>query len=473
MPIKTFREFIERLRERGELMEIDEELSLDLEVPELLRQLAYRRGPAVVVRKTKEGTLPLIGNLFGDWRRVELVLEGVDPIKAIENFVNALSIRPISGLSDLVKAVGELKRLGNYAPKIRRNGPVRKVEWEKPDLTRIPAIRQWPYEPGKFFTFGITFVKFGNSVNFGYYRLQVISKRKFIIHWMPWRRGELYGMAKGEIAVVFGVDPITALMAGVAIPHPLDKAFITGVIRGRGLDLLRGVTVDVLYPADAELVIEGRLTGEIALEGPFGDHVGVYSIARHYPVVEVTAIYSREDPIIPVTVTGKPSLEDANILKFASLVVKPLIRALLPEVVDIYIPPEGLGYVYIISIKKRYPGHAKRVMLTLWGLTPTFGKIAIVVDHDIDVRDWGQVIYAIAAHVNPHRDVLVIPDYPIEELDPSTPIPGLGGRLGIDATRKLPEEYGGKEYPKDVEAPPHIAEKIRSLLRRYGILADS
>ncbi len=192
------------------------------------------------------------------------------------------------------------------------------------------------------------------------------------MHWQPWRRSAMYGelSGKAEVAVVFGPDPVTMLMAGVSIPHPLDKLLVTGgVLRGgEGVELVRGgSTVDVEYPANAELVIEGELTGEYVREGgPFGDHVGVYSIAKEYPVVRVKAIYSRRDPLIPVTVTGKPVLEDGNIIRFGTKVVKPLLKLILPELVDIEIPPEGLGYVIIASIRKRYPGHARRVMTALW-----------------------------------------------------------------------------------------------------------
>ncbi len=189
--------------------------------------------------------------------------------------------------------------------------------------------------------------------------------------------------------------------------------------------------MDVEYPANAELVIEGELTGEYVREGgPFGDHVGVYSIAKEYPVVKVKAIYSRRNPIVPVTVTGKPVLEDGNIIRFGTKVVKSPLRLLLPELVDLEIPPEGLGFVIIASIRKRYPGHARRVMTTLWGgLVPVLGKLMIVVDDDVNVRDWGQVMYAVAAHVNPSRDILIIDNYPVEELDPSTPVPNLGSKV--------------------------------------------
>jgi len=237
------------------------------------------------------------------------------------------------------------------------------------------------------------------------------------------------------------------------------------------VELVKGSTVNLNYPANAELVIEGRLTGEYVKEGPFGDHVGYYSIVKEYPVVKVTAIYSREGPIIPVTVTGKPVLEDGNIIKFGVEVMKPLLRQLIPEIEDIYMPPEGVGYWTIVSIRKRYPGQARRVMTALWGLLPVYNKVVVVVDSGVNVRDLGEVVYAIASNLNPQRDVVVMPDYPTEELDPSTPTPGLGSKLGLDATRKLPDEYEGKEYPEEAKAPREVeeaAEKlVNTILSRY------
>jgi len=464
--IRDLREFLDLLRSKGELVEVNDVLSVDLEVAALLRELMYRGGPSVIIRRTRENTLPIVGNLFGRWDRVMIAMEGRDPEVAVGELINMVNLRMPEGFLDAVKALGELRRYSRYFPRTVSNGPVREYHWDEIDLTRIPAIRQWPHEPARFITFGATFVKYGDYRNFGYYRLQVIGRDRFIMHWQPWRRSALYGelSGKGEVAVVFGPDPITMLMAGVSIPHPLDKLLVTGVLRGEGVELVRGSTVDVEYPANAELVIEGELTGEYAREGPFGDHVGVYSIAKEYPVVKVNAIYSRRDPLIPVTVTGKPVLEDGNIIRFGNRVVKPILRLILPEIVDIEIPPEGLGYVILVSIRKKYPGHARRVMLTLWGLVPVLGKIIIVTDYDVNIKDWGQVMYAVSAHVDPSRDVLIINNYPVEELDPSTPIPNLGSKVGIDATRKLPEEYGGKEYPMDVTIPSDVADRVRRIV---------
>ncbi|ADN50814.1 UbiD family decarboxylase [Vulcanisaeta distributa] len=466
MAIKDLRTFIRALEERRDLVRISEPLSVDLEVAALLRELMYRGGPAVIIERTREGTLPIVGNLFGKWDRVMLAMEGNDPETAASKLTDLLNLRIPQGLFDALKSLNELRRFSQYFPRSVNDGPVREVEWSNIDLTKIPAIRQWVHEPGRFITFGITFVKYGNYRNFGYYRLQVVGRDRFVMHWQPWRRSAMYGelSEKAEVAVVFGPDPVTMLMAGISIPHPLDKLLVTGVLRGEGVELVRGSTVDVEYPANAELVIEGELTGEYVREGPFGDHVGVYSIAKEYPVVKVKAIYSRRDPLIPVTVTGRPVLEDGNIIRFGTRVVKPLLKQILPELVDIEIPPEGLGYVIITSIRKRYPGHARRVMTALWGLVPVLGKVVIVVDHDVDVRDWGQVMYAVAAHVNPSRDILIIDNYPVEELDPSTPVPNLGSKVGIDATRKLPEEYGGKEYPMDVTAPSDVIDRVRRIV---------
>jgi 4-hydroxy-3-polyprenylbenzoate decarboxylase len=472
MVFKDLRGYLGELEGRGELVRLSEPVSVDLELPALLRNIMYRGGPALLIERTKEGTLPAVGNLFGTWERVLLALGGVEPSKASERAVDLLNVKPPTSLIDAVKALGELRDASRYFPRTIRNAPVKEVEWREIDLGKLPAIRQWPLEPGRFLTFGVSIIRRGGVTNFGYYRLQVIGRDRFIMHWMPWRRSAQYAEeGETEVAVVFGPDPVTMLMAGVPVPHPLDKLLLTGVVRGEGVELVKGSTVNLSYPANAELVIEGRLTGEYVKEGPFGDHVGYYSIVKEYPVVKVTAIYSREDPVIPVTVTGKPVLEDGNIIKFGVEVMKPLLRQLIPEIEDIHMPPEGVGYWTIVSIRKRYPGQARRVMTALWGLLPVYNKVVVVVDSGVNVRDLGEVVYAIASNLNPQRDVVVMPDYPTEELDPSTPTPGLGSKLGLDATRKLPDEYEGKEYPEEAKAPREIeeaAEKlVNTILSRY------
>ncbi len=464
MPYRGLRDFLEDLEARGQLVRLRESLSLDLELPAVLRRVTYAGGPAVLFESIKEGTLPAVGNLFGSWDRVSLALGGEDPYIRLASYLSSASARPPSGVLEAVRSLGALSALMRAAPKVVRSGPVKDVEWEEVDLWRLPAIRQWPREPGRFFTMAITFVKEdGGSLNFGYYRLQVIDRDRLILHWMPWRRGASAGGAGRGVAIVFGPDPVTMLMAGVPVPRPLDKALVAGALRGEGLELVRGDEVDVEYPAHSELVLEGELTGEVATEGPFGDHAGVYSISKPYPVVRVKAVRSRRDPVIPVTVTGRPVLEDGNIIRFGERVALALLQQLFPEVVDLHMPPEGLGYVTIVSIAKRYPGHARRIAAALWALSPLYHKFVVVVDSDVDPRDRVAVGYAVAANVDPERDMQVVGGYPTEELDPSTPTPGLGSKVCVDATRKLPEEYGGREYPEELAAPREIEELARRL----------
>ena len=466
MAYSDLRDFLSDLEKEGEVIRVLDEVSLDLELATILRQLAYSGGPVAIFPNIKEKTLPAVGNIFGKWERV-LKATGGDPEAKAGELIQLLTLKPPEGLLDALKGLGELKRIASYFPK--KGKSELKEEWREVDLYKIPAIKQWPLEPSRFITFGATFVKRGDHVNYGYYRLQIVDKDKFLVHWMPWRRSEAIASQGGkvEVAVVFGGDPVTMLMGGVPVPPPLDKLFVAGVIRGEGVEVTEGKTVNLKYPAKAELVIEGELTGEVMPEGPFGDHSGVYSVVKPYPVVKVKAILSREDPIIPVTTVGKPVLEDGYFIKFGNKVVKPLLKAVVPDVVDFYMPPEGLSYLMIVSIRKRFPGHAKKVMAAIWGLTPVVGKIMIVVDHDVNVEDLGQVMYAVSAHVDPQRDVVVLPNFPVEELDPSPSVPGLGSRLGIDATRKLPEEYGGKEYPKDLTAPDEVEKRAREVLEKY------
>lgn len=260
------------LEAEGELIRVNEPISVELELPALLRGLMYRGGPAVMIERTRENTLPAVGNLFGKWSRVLTALNGVEPGKAAERISELTSLRPPTGIIDALKSLGELRSISRYFPRLINKAPVKENEWGNIDLFRLPAIRQWPKEPGRFLTFAVSFIKHGDVTNFGYYRLQIIGKDKFIMHWMPWRRSSQYADAgETEVAVVLGPDPVTMLMAGVPVPHPLDKVLVTGVIRGEGIELTSGSTISVEYPANAEIVIEGKLTGEYVKEGPFGE----------------------------------------------------------------------------------------------------------------------------------------------------------------------------------------------------------
>ncbi len=469
MAYGDLRSFLEGLRSRGQLVEVDEPVSVDLELPAVLRRLMYSGGPAAIFRNIREGTLPAVGNLFGSWDRVSMAIGEDDPYPRISKYLESLGPREVPGLLGSLRALGELRQISSALPRPVRSGPVREVSWDRVDLGRLPAVRQWPREPGRFLTMAMTFVKGDRgSLNFGYYRLQVIGEDRIIVHWMPWRRGAAYGESRRQLAVVLGADPITMLMAAVPVPPPLDKALVAGALRGEGLELVRGETVDVDYPARAELVMECELTGETAVEGPFGDHAGVYSPSRPYPVARVKAIFSRRDPIIPVTATGRPVLEDGNMMRFGERVALALLQQVLPEVADLHMPPEGLGYLTIVSIRKRYPGHARRVAAALWALSPLYHKIVVVVDSDVDPRDRSAVAYAVSANVDPGRDVSILEGYPTEELDPSTPIPGLGSKACVDATRKLPEEYGGLEYPGELSVPPEVEERAKLIYERIA-----
>lgn len=466
MSYRDLREFLDELEAKREIVHVYDKVSLDQEIAQILREVCYRRGPAVLFHNVVETSFKVVGNLFGSEERLRLATRGADPSEKVKE-LETLTRLSFRGIGELIKGLSELQKFSRYLPKKVSRAPVHEIEHEV-DLTKLPAIRQWPKEPSRFFTMGMLFIQQGDNINFGYYRLQVLSKDRLAVHWMPWRRSRQYAESSDsevEVAIVFGADPVTMLMASVPIPHPLDKVLVTGVVRGEGLPLVRGRTVNVLYPANAELVIEGRVNlRELVSEGPFGDHVGFYSPVRPYPVMEVTGIYSREDAIVPVTVTGKPVLEDGYMMMFGERVVLPILRMVLPEVVDLHMPPECVGYVTIVSIKKRYPGHAKRVMMFLWASCPVLHKFVIVVDHDVNVRDLCQVAYAIAANVNPSRDILIVPDYPTEELDPSTPVIDLGSKVGIDATRKLPEEYGGREYPEEVKPSDDVIRKTEKIV---------
>jgi 4-hydroxy-3-polyprenylbenzoate decarboxylase len=311
------------------------------------------------------------------------------------------------------------------------------------------------------------------------YRVMIVGGREAVVHWQLHKRGMVaqreyqeWGEEAIPAAIVIGGDPGTLLTGALPVPYPIDKQLFAGIVRGEGMEvyeLPNGVPV----PARAEVVLEGYIDlGDLRSEGPYGDHFGYYDKpSRPFPTFKLERVWLRESPIYYGSVTGKPILEDAVIGKAAERIFLPIIRTLLPEVVDLNLPPAGLFQgVAVVSIKKSYPGHAKKVGLALMGLGQlSLTKIFIVVDHDINVHDWNQVLWALASHVDPQRDVLVLPNTHTDELDPSTPTPGYGSKLLIDATRKLPEEYGGREWPEEVKPDPETVRLVDSRWGEYGL----
>ncbi|MET1128253.1 MAG: UbiD family decarboxylase [Thermoproteota archaeon] len=482
----SLREFIQLLDERGLLRRVKAPLSPILEIPEALRTVMRSRGPALLFENVKG--FPgwrVAGNLFGTLERVKLAL-GTDRLEEIgERLVSFAWRPPPASLGEKLRSLKEVLDLGRYAPKQVRRAEFEEnvLEGEKASLSRIPLFKTWPRDGGRYITFGQVYVRDPSTgiTNVGVYRIMERGGREAVIHWQLHKRGRhayLKASERGEelpVAVVVGAEPAAMLVGVMPVPYPLDKLLFAGLMAGRGVEVYR-LPSGLLVPSSAELVIEGVVEpGREAEEGPFGDHWGYYDKPLHkFPIMRVERIWMRRDPIYVGTIVGKPPMEDAAIGKAVERVFLPIIRTLLPEVVDINLPEYGVFQgMAIVSIRKTYPGQAKKVMMALWGLGQmALTKILIVVDHDVDVHDLNQVVWAVSSNVDPQRDVVVVPGTHTDHLDPATPVPGYGSKLGIDATRKLPEENAWREWPEPVEPDPEVARKVREILRGEGILGS-
>lgn len=469
---RDLREFLDALEERGWLKRVKTPLSPELEIPEVLRGVMYGGGPAVLFESVRGfPRWRVVGNLFGSLERVKLAL-GVERLEDVgRRMLEPMQAPPPFTLGEKLRAAVELFEFGRYAPKAVRGGPVKEVE-EEPNLSAVPAFKSWPKDGGRYLTYAplVTRTKSGVT-NVGLYRIQILNEREAIVHAQIHKRAaDLFAQSEGciDAAIVVGGDPGFLLSAMMPAPYPLDEYLFAGIVRGGALEVTKGSVVDLYVPARAEMVVEGCVdVADLRREGPFGDHYGVYDPGGLYPVFKAKVVTRREDPIYYGTVVGRPPLEDAYMGKAVERIFLPILQFLLPEVVDMNLPEYGLYQgVAIVSIKKRYPGHGKKVMMALWGLGHMMAltKIIIVVDHDVNVHNIDEVIFALAQRVDPQRDVVVVPYAHVDVLDTGSPIPGYGSKLGIDATRKLPEEYGGRSWPEEVAPDPETAARVRPVV---------
>jgi 4-hydroxy-3-polyprenylbenzoate decarboxylase len=461
----SLREYVESLEKVGQLTRVRTKVSVDLEIAEILRRVMYKNeGPAILFENVEGFKIPVLGNAFGSLRRLKMALDMENFEEIGERMTTLTKLKIPHGLLNKVKMLPKLSEISDYGPKSTNSGPVTEiVETSKPTLDSLPIIKSFPNDSGRFITFGITVSKNPETQvrNLGVYRLQVIGSKKAIMHWQVHKRGALHyqmnkeKMQKTEVAVVIGADPATVFSAVAPVPEGLDKFLFAGITRRKGIDLVKCRTVDVEVPASAEVVLEGYVDpSEMNLEGPFGDHTGYYTPPEPYPTFTLTGIMMRNNPIYLTTVVGKPILEDAYIGKVIERSFLPLVKMFQPEVVDFSMPAAGwFQGIAIVSIKKRYPGQAKKVMMGLWGMGQlSLTKILIVVDEDISVHNINDVIWAVTTRSDPKRDTMLIENAPTDSLDPASPLLNLGSKMGIDATKKTKEE--GFERPVQEEALP-------------------
>ena len=487
MKYKDLRDFIAQLETRGELKRIAVEIDPRLEMTEICDRVLKAEGPAILFEKPKGHTIPVLGNLFGTPRRVAMGM-GQDSVEALREVGMLLAYLkepdPPKGLKDAWEKLPVLKQVLNMAPKELSRAPCQEIVWEGKDvdLGRLPIQTCWPGDVGPLITWGLTVTRGPHKTrqNLGIYRQQVIAPNKVIMRWLAHRGGALdyrdFCLASpGQpypIAAALGADPATILGAVTPVPDTLSEYQFAGLLRGAKTEIVKCLTHNLQVPASAEIVLEGYIyPGETAIEGPYGDHTGYYNEQETFPVFTVERITMRRDPIYHSTYTGKPPDEPAILGVALNEVFVPLLQKQFTEIVDFYLPPEGCSYrMAVVSMKKQYAGHAKRVMFGVWSFLRQFmyTKFIIVTDDDVNIRDWKEVIWAITTRVDPARDTLIVENTPIDYLDFASPVSGLGGKMGLDATNKWPGETN-REWGKPITMDEAVKARVDGIWKELGL----
>ncbi|MCL6634274.1 MAG: menaquinone biosynthesis decarboxylase [Peptococcaceae bacterium] len=482
MAYSDLRAFMADLEKRGLLKRIKVEVDTELEITEITDRVVKSGGPALLFENVRGYRMPVVTNLFGTLERMKLAL-GVDDLDRIGEELLAIIQPPElpTTFIDKLKALPKLAQLSSFIPKTVKSGPCKEViEKEKPSLDEIPVLKCWPEDGGPFITLPLVFTRDPETGrrNVGMYRMQVYDGRTTGMHWHIHKDGAAHcrkqrssGGGRMPVAVALGADPAVIFAATAPLPAGIDEMLFAGFLRKEPVELVKCETVDLEVPARAEIILEGYVDPEeTRLEGPFGDHTGYYSLADHYPVFHLTCVTRRKNPVYPATIVGRPPMEDAFIGKATERIFLPLMRLQLPEVVDINMPPEGVFHnCVIVSIKKSYPGQAKKVMAALWGMgLMMLAKLIIVVDGDVDVQNVSEVMWRVFNNIDAKRDVMMV-EGPLDALDHSSPLPHLGTKMGIDATRKWPAEGHHREWPKDIVMSEEIKRLVDGKWGRYGI----
>lgn len=481
MRYKDLRDFLGQLEVMGELKRVQTEIDPVLEMTEICDRILKKQGPAILFEHPKGYDIPVLGNLFGTPKRVALGMgqESVEALREVGKLLAYLKEPdPPKGLKDAWDKLPVLKQVLNMAPKELSSAPCQEVVWEgnDVDLSRIPIQTCWPGDVAPLITWGLTVTRGPHKTrqNLGIYRQQVIGPNKVIMRWLAHRGGALdfrefnllYPDKPYPLAVALGADPATILGAVTPVPDTLSEYQFAGLLRGAKTEVVKCIGNTLQVPASAEIVLEGAIhPGETALEGPYGDHTGYYNEQETFPVFTIDRITMRRNPIYHSTYTGKPPDEPAILGVALNEVFVPLLQKQFPEITDFYLPPEGCSYrMAVVSMKKQYAGHSKRVMFGIWSFLRQFmyTKFIIVTDEDINVRDWKEVIWAITTRVDPVRDTLLVENTPIDYLDFASPISGLGGKMGLDATNKFPGETN-REWGTPIVMDAAIKQRIDAI----------
>jgi 4-hydroxy-3-polyprenylbenzoate decarboxylase len=487
MKYRDFRDFLTKLEERGELRRVSAPVNPRLEMTEICDRVLRRGGPAVLFEQPTGFDIPVLANLFGTPKRVALGMgeESVDALREIGELLAFLrQPEPPKGMRDALDKLPIFRKVMNMAPKTRRSAPWQANAQEGPDvdLGRLPVQTCWPGDAGPLITWGLVITRGPEKErqNLGIYRQQVIGRNRTIMRWLSHRGGALdfrdWQLARpGEpfpVVVALGADPATILGAVTPVPDTLSEFAFAGLLRGSRTEVVDCAPNGLQVPTGAEIVLEGHLQpGDTAPEGPFGDHTGYYNEVEEFPVFTIDRMSWRDDPIYHSTYTGRPPDEPAILGVALNEVFVPLFRRQFPEVVDFYLPPEGCSYrVAVVSMKKAYPGHARRIMLGVWSFLRQFmyTKFVIVTDDDVDVRSWTDVVWALSTRMDPARDTVMIENTPIDYLDFASPVAGLGSKIGFDATNKWPGETE-REWGRPIEMDEETRRRIDELWPGLGL----
>ncbi len=487
MKYKDLRDFIQQLEDKGELIRVTHEVDPYLEMTEICDRTLRAGGPAILFENPKGHDTPVLANLFGTPERVAMGM-GESSVAALREVGELLAFlkepEPPKGLKDAWEKLPVFKQVLNMAPKVVGKAACQKVviEGDDVDLGKLPIQTCWPGDAGPLITWALVVTKGPNNdrQNLGIYRQQVIGKNKVIMRWLAHRGGALdykewQQKHPGEpfpVAVALGADPATILAAVTPVPDALSEYGFAGLLRGDKTEVVKCKGSDLQVPASAEYVLEGYLMpGEEADEGPFGDHTGYYNEVERFPVFTIERITHRKDPIYHSTYTGRPPDEPAILGVALNEVFVPILKKQFTEIVDFYLPPEGCSYrMAVVSMKKQYPGHAKRVMLGVWSFLRQFmyTKFVIVTDDDVNVRDWNDVIWAMTTRMDPARDTTIIENTPIDYLDFASPVSGLGSKMGMDATNKWKGETD-REWGEPIIMDEAVKQKIDTIWDELGI----
>ncbi|MFQ0973055.1 4-hydroxy-3-polyprenylbenzoate decarboxylase [Gilliamella sp. CG35] len=487
MNLTNFRDFLNYLEEQGELKRIFYPVNPYLEMTEIADRVLRSKGPALLFENPIGYDMPVLCNLFGTPKRVAMGmgLEDTSQLREIGELLAFLrEPEPPKGIKQFFNVLPKYKQILNMPVKRRSSAPCQELIFknEEVDLTRLPIMHCWPDDVAPLLTWGLTITKgpYKERQNVGVYRLQLLGKNKLIMRWLSHRGGALdfaewqqaHPNEKFPVSVAIGADPATILSAVTPVPDTLPEYAFAGLLRNSRTEVVKSLSNDLDVPATAEIILEGYIDpNELAPEGPYGDHTGYYNEVEKFAVFTVTHLTRRKDAIYHSTYTGRPPDEPAVMGLALNEVFIPILQKQFPEIVDFYLPPEGCSYrIAIVTIKKQYPGHAKRVMMGVWSYLRQFmyTKFVIVCDDDINARDWKDVMWAISTRMDPHRDTTFIDNTPIDYLDFASPISGLGSKMGLDATNKWQGETQ-REWGKIIKKDPKVVAYIDEIWDKLGL----